>query len=73
MGAACTVAMDTAELSKYAKNYLPLLFNIYTECSSTGDSNSFILECIQSYAGIADPQVCHAACHGVCHCYCLTV
>lgn len=53
------VAMDTAELSKYAKNYLPLLFNIYTESSSTVDSNSFILDCIRSYASITDPQVLH--------------
>ena len=67
MVTACTVATDTAELSKYAKNYLPLLFNIYTE--STGDSNSFILDCIRSYASITDPQVCH----DVCHCYCVTV
>ena len=50
------VALDTNELSKYAKNYLPLLFNIYTE--STDDSNSFMLDCIKSYASITDPQVC---------------
>lgn len=55
--------MDTAELSKYAKNYLPLLFNIFTESPSTVDSKSFILDCIRSYASIADPQVCHRVCH----------
>ena len=51
------VALDTNELSKYAKNYLPLLFNIYTE--STDDSNYFILDCVKSYASITDPEVCH--------------
>lgn len=49
--------MDTSELSKYAKNYLPLLFNVYIE-SSAVDSNSFMLDCIQSYASISDPPVC---------------
>ena len=55
-------AEDTAELSRYAKNYLPVLFNIYTDvtgATASDDSNSFILDCIQSYASIADQQVCY--------------
>jgi len=56
-------AEDTAELSRYAKNYLPVLFNVYTDVTSTSatsdDSNSFILDCIQGYASIADQQVCY--------------
>ena len=45
-------------LSSFAKNYLPILFNLYSAELKEGDTNrGYILECVRSYASIAPPAL----------------
>ena len=49
---------DRKELSSFAKNYLPILFNLYTAELREGSTNrGHILECVKSYASIAPPAL----------------
>lgn len=49
---------NVKELSKFAKNYLPILFNIYTACDEKNDSVSLpVLETLKCYLQITDQQV----------------
>ena len=46
------------ELARFAKNYLPILFNIYTACEEKNDSVSLpILQTLKCYLQITDQQV----------------
>ena len=49
----------TAELNKYAKNYLPILFNVYTADGDESDSadHQVVLDTVRDYLSIADQQV----------------
>jgi len=50
---------DKKELSSYAKNYLPILFNLYTGEEKDGDPDRLpILETIRAYLIITDTKVC---------------
>lgn len=52
------VEENTKELARFAKNYLPILFNIYTACEEMNDSVSLpILQTLKCYLQIADQQV----------------
>ena len=49
---------DQKELSSFAKNYLPILFNLYTAELREGSTNrGYILECVKSYASVAPPAL----------------
>lgn len=49
---------EKKELSGYAKNYLPILFNMYTGEEKDGDPDKLpILETIRAYLTITDTQV----------------
>ena len=53
-----TTEEDRKELSSFAKNYLPILFNLYTAELKEGDTNrGYILDCVKSYASIAPPPL----------------
>lgn len=46
------------ELSLYAKNYLPILFNLYTAEKKEGDPDKLpILETVRVYLSITDHKV----------------
>lgn len=46
------------ELSQYSKNYLPILFNLYTAEDNEGDADKLaILETVRVYLSITDPKV----------------
>ena len=46
------------ELSQYAKNYLPILFNLYTAEEKEGDPDKLpILETVRVYLSITDHKV----------------
>lgn len=46
------------ELSLYAKNYLPILFNLYTAEEKEGDPDKLpILETVRVYLSITDHKV----------------
>lgn len=55
----CIIVTDITELSRYSKNYLPILFNLYTNEPVEGElSRDPILDCIKSFLSITDQQVC---------------
>ena len=54
----CTSEENRKELSTYGKNYLPILFNIYTTEPKEGDPDKLpILETIRTYLTITDHKV----------------
>lgn len=51
---------DRAEVSRFAKNFLPILFNLYGQPVAAGDTPAPrrpVLETIKAYLTITDPQV----------------
>ena len=53
-----TLAENSNELSSYAKNYLPILFNLYTAEEKEGDPDKLpILETVRVYLSITDSKV----------------
>ena len=49
---------EKAELSQYAKNYIPILFNLYTGEEKEGDPDKLpLLETIRMYLSLAKPEV----------------
>lgn len=47
-----------AELSQYAKNYIPILFNLYTAEEKEGDPDKLpLLETIRMYLSLAKPEL----------------
>jgi ribosomal RNA-processing protein 12 len=52
------IEANIKELARFAKNYLPILFNIYTACEEKNDSVSLpILQTLKCYLQITDQQV----------------
>ena len=52
------LAESKNELSLYAKNYLPILFNLYTAEEKEGDPDKLpILETVRVYLSITDRKV----------------
>jgi len=52
------LAVSKNELSLYAKNYLPILFNLYTAEEKEGDPDKLpILETVRVYLSITDHKV----------------
>lgn len=51
-------AENKKELSLYAKNYLPILFNLYTAEEKEGDPDKLpVLETVRIYLSITDPKL----------------
>lgn len=51
---------DRAEVSRFAKNFLPILFNLYGQPVAAGDTPAprrAVLETVKTYLTITDPQV----------------
>ena len=56
---------EKAELSQYAKNYIPILFNLYTAAEKEGDPDKLpLLETIRMYLSLAKPEVSSMNCEG---------
>ncbi|XP_076981748.1 RRP12-like protein isoform X2 [Tamandua tetradactyla] len=56
----CEAEADRAEVSRFAKNFLPILFNLYGQPTATGDSPAprrAVLETIKTYLTITEPQL----------------
>ena len=52
-----------AEVSRYAKNYLPLLFNLFTTKATTDEQESqreSVFQTITYYVKVADPELLHS-------------
>lgn len=46
---------DRAVLARFSKNYLPILFNLYTSSSEAGEGERQpLLQCVQAYITITD-------------------
>ncbi|XP_006831263.1 PREDICTED: RRP12-like protein isoform X2 [Chrysochloris asiatica] len=56
----CETEADRAEVSRFAKNFLPILFNLYGQPVATGDTPAprrAVLETIKTYLTITEPQL----------------
>ncbi|KAM6186430.1 RRP12-like protein isoform 2-T2 [Rhynchocyon petersi] len=56
----CETEADRAEVSRFAKNFLPILFNLYGQPVATGDTpvpHRAVLETIKTYLTITEPQL----------------
>ncbi|XP_029466030.1 RRP12-like protein isoform X2 [Rhinatrema bivittatum] len=56
----CESDADRAEVSRFAKNFLPILFNVYSLQPGTGESAAYrlpVLETIKAYLSITDKQM----------------
>uniref|UniRef100_A0A673V6M7 Ribosomal RNA processing 12 homolog n=1 Tax=Suricata suricatta TaxID=37032 RepID=A0A673V6M7_SURSU len=56
----CEAEADRAEVSRFAKNFLPILFNLYGQPVAAGDTPAprrAVLETVKTYLTITDPQL----------------
>ncbi|XP_055280941.1 RRP12-like protein [Moschus berezovskii] len=56
----CEAEADRAEVSRFAKNFLPILFNLYGQPAAAGDTPTprrAVLETIKTYLTITEPQL----------------
>ncbi|XP_040111084.1 RRP12-like protein isoform X2 [Oryx dammah] len=56
----CEAEADRAEVSRFAKNFLPILFNLYGQPPAAGDTPAprrAVLETIKTYLTITEPQL----------------
>ncbi|XP_038152332.1 RRP12-like protein [Cyprinodon tularosa] len=56
----CSTAEEKAELGRFSKNFLPILFNVYSQPHAEGDSGSYrmaVLDTIKVYLTITDMQL----------------
>uniref|UniRef100_A0A3B3U439 Ribosomal RNA processing 12 homolog n=1 Tax=Poecilia latipinna TaxID=48699 RepID=A0A3B3U439_9TELE len=56
----CSTAEEKAELGRFSKNFLPILFNLYTQQPADGDSGAYrmaVLDTIKVYLIVTDMQV----------------
>ncbi|VFV46161.1 Hypothetical predicted protein [Lynx pardinus] len=56
----CEGEADRAEVSRFAKNFLPILFNLYGQPVAAGDTPAprrAVLETVKTYLTITDPQL----------------
>ncbi|XP_068114238.1 RRP12-like protein [Hyperolius riggenbachi] len=56
----CDSEADKAEVSRFAKNFLPILFNVYTQPPAPGEGAAHkfpVLDTVRSYLTITEPQL----------------
>ncbi|KAM4637106.1 RRP12-like protein [Discoglossus pictus] len=56
----CEAEADKAEVSRFAKNFLPILFNVYSQQPGPGDGATHrlpVLDTVRSYLTITDEQM----------------
>uniref|UniRef100_A0A3B3XUI3 Uncharacterized protein n=1 Tax=Poecilia mexicana TaxID=48701 RepID=A0A3B3XUI3_9TELE len=56
----CSTAEEKAELGRFSKNFLPILFNLYTQQPADGDSGAYrmaVLDTIKVYLIVTDMQL----------------
>ncbi|XP_032986796.1 RRP12-like protein isoform X2 [Rhinolophus ferrumequinum] len=56
----CEAEADRAEVSRFAKNFLPILFNLYGQPVAAGDTPAprrALLETVKTYLTITEPQL----------------
>jgi hypothetical protein len=56
----CTLSSEESRtvLSRFSKNYLPILFNLYTDPEGKPDHKSPLMECIKAYVSISGGSSC---------------
>lgn len=53
---------EKAEVGRFAKNFLPILFNVHTQQLAPGESDPSrlaVIDTIRAYLTITDPKVAH--------------
>ncbi|KAM6090723.1 LOW QUALITY PROTEIN: RRP12-like protein [Theristicus caerulescens] len=56
----CETDAERAEVGRFAKNFLPILFNVYSQPEEDGGSNAqrrSVLDTVRAYLTITDPQM----------------
>ncbi|XP_067858888.1 RRP12-like protein [Heptranchias perlo] len=56
----CEIETDRAEVSRFAKNFLPILFNVYSTEPASGESAAYrmpVLDTVKMYLTLADQQL----------------
>ncbi|XP_061228446.1 RRP12-like protein [Neopsephotus bourkii] len=56
----CGTDAERAEVGRFAKNFLPILFNVYSQPEEDGGSNAqrrSVLDTVRAYLTITDPQM----------------
>uniref|UniRef100_A0A8B9GAA6 Ribosomal RNA processing 12 homolog n=1 Tax=Amazona collaria TaxID=241587 RepID=A0A8B9GAA6_9PSIT len=56
----CRTDAERAEVGRFAKNFLPILFNVYSQPEEDGGSNAqrrSVLDTVRAYLTITDPQM----------------
>lgn len=56
----CAPDAERAEVGRFAKNFLPILFNVYSQPEEDGSSSTqrrSVLDTVRAYLTITDPQV----------------
>uniref|UniRef100_A0A8C5N7P1 Ribosomal RNA-processing protein 12-like conserved domain-containing protein n=1 Tax=Gouania willdenowi TaxID=441366 RepID=A0A8C5N7P1_GOUWI len=56
----CSTDEDKAEIGRFSKNFLPILFNIYSQQPAAGESGTYrmaVLDTIKVYLSITDTQM----------------
>ncbi|KFQ53849.1 RRP12-like, partial [Nestor notabilis] len=56
----CGTDAEQAEVGRFAKNFLPILFNVYSQPEEDGGSNAqrrSVLDTVRAYLTITDPQM----------------
>ncbi|NWS45360.1 RRP12 protein, partial [Probosciger aterrimus] len=56
----CRTDAERAEVGRFAKNFLPILFNVYSQPEEDGGSNAqrrSVLDTVRAYLSITDPQM----------------
>lgn len=53
---------EKAEVGRFSKNFLPILFNVYSQQPAAGDSGTYrmaVLDTIKVYLSVTETQVQH--------------
>ncbi|NXY39570.1 RRP12 protein, partial [Pomatorhinus ruficollis] len=56
----CETDAERAEVGRFAKNFLPILFNVYSQSEEDGGTNAqrrSVLDTVRAYLTITDPQM----------------
>ncbi|KFP71870.1 RRP12-like, partial [Acanthisitta chloris] len=56
----CATDAEKAEVGRFAKNFLPILFNVYSQAEEDGGSSAqrrSVLDTVRAYLTITDPQM----------------
>uniref|UniRef100_A0A673BP20 Ribosomal RNA processing 12 homolog n=1 Tax=Sphaeramia orbicularis TaxID=375764 RepID=A0A673BP20_9TELE len=61
----CSTAEEKAEIGRFSKNFLPILFNVYSQQPAAGESGTYrmaVLDTVKVYLTVTETQVSHGGC-----------